>query len=35
LLELSEANTRVLLHRGRAKIRETLEETLTGGRSWQ
>jgi len=35
LLELSEANTRVLLHRGRAKIREALEGTLKGGYSWQ
>ena len=35
LLELSEANVRVLLHRGRAKIRATLEETLKGGYSWQ
>ena len=35
LLELSEANTRVLLHRGRAKIREKLEGTLKGGNSWQ
>jgi RNA polymerase sigma-70 factor (ECF subfamily) len=34
LLELSEANTRVLLHRGRAKIRESLEATLKGGYSW-
>ena len=34
LLELSEANTRVLLHRGRAKIREALEGTLKGGYSW-
>jgi RNA polymerase sigma-70 factor (ECF subfamily) len=34
LLELSEANTRVLLHRGRAKIRESLEGSLKGGYSW-
>jgi RNA polymerase sigma-70 factor (ECF subfamily) len=34
LLELSEANVRVLLHRGRAKIREILEGTLKGGYSW-
>lgn len=35
LLELSEANVRVLLHRGRAKIRENLEGTLKGGYSWR
>lgn len=35
LLELSEANVRVLLHRGRAKIREILEETVKGGHSWR
>jgi len=35
LLEISEANARVLLHRGRAKIREALEGKLKGGYSWQ
>jgi RNA polymerase sigma-70 factor (ECF subfamily) len=34
LLELSEANVRVLVHRGRAKIRESLEGSLKGGYSW-
>ena len=34
LLDLSEANTRVLLHRGRAKVREALEGKLKGGYSW-
>jgi RNA polymerase sigma-70 factor (ECF subfamily) len=34
LLELSEGNVRVLLHRGRAKIRETLEMSLKGGGAW-
>jgi RNA polymerase sigma-70 factor (ECF subfamily) len=33
LLDLSEVNTRVLLHRGRAKIRETVEDVLKGGAS--
>jgi len=35
LLELSEANVLVTLHRGRAKVREILEGTLQGGRSWR
>jgi RNA polymerase sigma-70 factor (ECF subfamily) len=35
LLDLSEANTRVLLHRGRAKVREMLEESLKGGSPWR
>jgi len=30
LLEISEANQRVLLHRGRAQIRNALEEHLNG-----
>jgi len=34
LLDLSDANTRVLLHRGRAKIRETVESHLKGGTPW-
>ncbi len=34
VLDLSEANVRVLLHRGRAKIREVLEGTLKGGSAW-
>jgi RNA polymerase sigma-70 factor (ECF subfamily) len=34
LLGLTQANVRVLLHRGRARIREVLEETLKGGSSW-
>ena len=32
LLELSEANTRVILHRARAHIREVLERETRGGR---
>ncbi len=32
LLELSEANTRVVLHRARARIREAVERELRGGR---
>jgi RNA polymerase sigma-70 factor (ECF subfamily) len=35
LLELTDANTRVLLHRGRAKIREIVEDELKGGYPWQ
>jgi RNA polymerase sigma-70 factor (ECF subfamily) len=35
LLELTDANTRVLLHRGRAKIREIVETELKGGYPWQ
>ena len=34
LLELSDANVRVLLHRGRAKIREILELTMNRGPQW-
>ncbi len=32
LLELSEANTRVVLHRARARIREAVEREMRGGR---
>jgi RNA polymerase sigma-70 factor (ECF subfamily) len=31
LLELSEGNQRVLLHRGRARVRAALEDHLGGG----
>jgi RNA polymerase sigma-70 factor (ECF subfamily) len=31
LLEISEANQRVLLHRARSRVRRTLEEYVTGG----
>lgn len=34
LLELSEANTRVVLHRARAHIREVVERVAKGGREW-
>ena len=34
LLELSDANVRVLLHRGRARIREVLEMTMNRGQPW-
>lgn len=34
LLDLTEGNVRVLLHRGRAKIRETLESTVKRGQPW-
>ena len=34
LLELSDANVRVLLHRGRARIRGVLEMTMNRGRPW-
>ena len=32
LLELSEANVRVILHRGRARVREIVEEVVKGSR---
>jgi RNA polymerase sigma-70 factor (ECF subfamily) len=32
LLELSEANVRVILHRGRARVREIVEEAVKGSR---
>lgn len=35
LLELSSANVRVLLHRGRARVREVLESTLKEGHAWR
>lgn len=34
LLELSEANTRVVLHRARAHVREVVERVAKGGREW-
>ncbi len=34
LLDLSEANARVVLHRGRAHIRETVERVANGDRGW-
>ena len=34
LLELSDANVRVLLHRGRARIRGVLEMTMNRGQPW-
>jgi RNA polymerase sigma-70 factor (ECF subfamily) len=33
LLELSEANVRVILHRGRARVRNDVETKMTGGGS--
>jgi RNA polymerase sigma-70 factor (ECF subfamily) len=33
LLDLSEANVRVILHRGRARVRAALENTMRGARS--
>lgn len=34
VLELSEANVRVILHRARARIREVVEQLAKGGPSW-
>ena len=33
LLGISEANVRVILHRGRAKVRASIEDSVKG--SWQ
>ncbi len=35
LLELSVANVRVILHRGRAKVRDAVESSVRGGATWQ
>lgn len=35
LLELSDANVRVLLHSGRVKIRQVLELTMNRGQTWR